>query len=480
MEKLAELKSQLSGLIALATKALEGDKPDMEKYNEYLPQIEELEEQIKAVVKLEDAKKLAAAPANGASKKATPLPIAPDGEEIPPSEEEELKARQAAVTQAVHIARFGDVDAAIVPIAREIYGDDYMQLCADQAKAFDVYVRSGKDGLRHQGIDDRVLCRQLWDVADVKDMLKADLGVAAIKATMVEGTDILGGYAVPPQRSRVILRRIAGLTAVRRAGALIIQTDSKSIDWMKITGGGTQYPSAMRGAWGHETQSPGGDDFSLGLESIPVEIYTYKVPFSVSLLEDAANLMDIFSRLVADTLSMDEDVVFVQGDGANKPRGILPGGDGSLEGIAVRTHAGTGTAGEIEVDELKLLRREIASQYRAAGRASWVWASATGGVVETFQDGIGRFYYDYTEDTERFLRGTVYETEAMPALASGSYSVLYGDFSGYAVVERLGLAVVRYNDSNTGVNTVEFHVRRRIGGRVIEPWKLAVLRASTA
>jgi hypothetical protein len=42
------------------------------------------------------------------------------------------------------------------------------------------------------------------------------------------------------------------------------------------------------------------------------------------------------------------------------------------------------------------------------------------------------------------------------------------------VVERLGLSIQRFQDSNTGPNKVEYHVRRRIGGRVEQSWKFAV------
>jgi hypothetical protein len=45
-------------------------------------------------------------------------------------------------------------------------------------------------------------------------------------------------------------------------------------------------------------------------------------------------------------------------------------------------------------------------------------------------------------------------------------------------VERLGLSVVRFQDSNTGINKVEYHIRRRIGGKVVEPWKFAVQKVS--
>ena len=68
----------------------------------------------------------------------------------------------------------------------------------------------------------------------------------------------------------------------------------------------------------------------------------------------------------------------------------------------------------------------------------------------------------------------------MPATGAGTYPLIYGDFSGYFIAERLGMAVQRYNDSNTGINVVEFHVRRRIGGKLLEPWKLGVQKVAAS
>jgi HK97 family phage major capsid protein len=107
-----------------------------------------------------------------------------------------------------------------------------------------------------------------------------------------------------------------------------------------------------------------------------------------------------------------------------------------------------------------------------------LWESATAEIVETFQDGIGRFYYETTEAGERFLGFPVAESESMPTIAASAFPILFGDFSGYAIVERLGLAIVRFMDSNTSVNKVEYQVRRRIGGDVIEPYKFAVNKVS--
>jgi HK97 family phage major capsid protein len=374
---------------------------------------------------------------------------------------------EAALIKAVNVLRYGQVDNdPTAMVMREIYGGDYRQGFFEQDRAYARYLRTG--------IADPVLRRQYWGPQDVVKMLRYGFTVNEIKSTMVEGQDTLGGYAVPPQRAQDILMRLPGLTAMRGGGARIVQTASNMIEWLKVTGGGSQYPSGITGAWGAETQSPTEKNFTVGLSQIPVHVYTYKVPMSQSLVEDATNLIDIFAGLVTNTLAIDEDTAFLVGDGAGKPRGVLP----SSTNTDSITEVVSGNASALTAAGCKSLRRGVKSQYRAG--ASWIGNSDTAGDIEVFQDGIGRFYFEYLEEGERFLRHSWRESESMPDVASDAYPLIFGDLSGYMIVERLGLSIVRFQDSNTGVNKVEFHIRRRIGGRVVEPWKFAVQKVAAS
>ncbi|MCL4296156.1 MAG: phage major capsid protein [Anaerolineae bacterium] len=376
------------------------------------------------------------------------------------------------VTKAVRdiqLEALGKLEAnAESVVMREIYGGDYRQLIHDQTKAFGAYLRGGRP--------EAILRRQLWLPEHVKSMIVSGFGVPEIKATMVEGQEILGGFAVPPQISNDINRRIRGLTAIRNSGARIVQTASNSIEWLKITGGDNRYTGNIRGQWGSETANPGQQNMTFGLERINVELYTYKVRISASMLEDAQNIVDVFNEEVADTLAVDEDIVFATGSGAGQPRGLLPNG----ENKHLFNEVVSGSATDLLVTGVKKLRRGIATQYRNPNRASWLGNSDTASVIENFTDGQGRFYFEYLDNGERFLRSPWNETEAMPDIAAGAYPLLFGDMSGYMIVERLGLAIRRYNDSNTGINLVEFHVRRRVGGDVWQPWKIAAQKVAAA
>lgn len=398
------------------------------------------------------------------AQKSAPLPTSGEGN-LPGATDSDAGAddNEAGVAKAVAAIRHGASDDPTSVVMREIFGGDYRELNHQQNKAFDSYLR--------RGADNPVLRRQMWSATDVNDMLKKGMSVAEVKATMVEGTDILGGYAVPVEVASGIIRRLRGLTAVRAAGATVVTTAGKSIEWLKVTGGDSQYAGAIRGAWGSETQSPAAKNMTFGTLTIPVNVYTYKAPMSVSLLEDATNLTDLFTMEVAEALAMDEDIAFLTGDGANKPYGILPGG---LNARSLNSIASLSSS-TLTINGLKALRRGIASQYRGQN-ASLLGTSATGLVIEQLLDGENRHYVEelVAGEYNRVISGTWRENESLPAVGSGTIPLIYGDLSGYAIVERLGLSIQRYNDSNTGINVVEFHIRRRLGGDVIQPWKICV------
>lgn len=435
---------------AIEAKAiLAGDAPNAEKANALLAEAQTYRERAEAIKTADGVLAAVSEPVR---------PELPVGNAPQPNT---TKAMDAA-----HVLRFGKVDEPTDLVMREIYGGDYRQIEFDQIKAFTRYLRAG--------VTDKVLTRQVWDASSVKAMLKDGMTVAEIKATMVEGQDTLGGYAVPPQMTNEILGRLPGLTAVRGGGARVIQTASNAIQWLKLTGGNDQYRTAMRGVWDSEVAAPSEKNFTLGLETINVNTYTYKVSMSQSLIEDAQNIVAIFNSLVTDTLAIDEDAAFLIGDGAGKPRGILP----STANAHSLTEVVSGHATLLTVEGVKKLRRGVASQYRARG--SWIGNSDTAAAIETFKDGQGRFYFEYLEAGETFMRQPWRESESMPDVAASAYPLIYGDLSGYFIVERLGLSVIRFQDSATGINKVEFHVRRRIGGNVLEPWKLAVQKVAAS
>jgi len=355
---------------------------------------------------------------------------------------------------------------------RDIYGGHPSEVMYDIRRDFLGYVRNGILTPR--------LLHPTWDPATVKSLLEWGLSIAEIKTTMVEGQDNLGGAWVAPDIAAEILRQSAGLTAVLAGGATILDTVSNMVTWYKVTGGDTgataRYTSGLRGTWVGETASPGAQNFTTGDIMIPVHNYLYKVTLATGLLESVRNILAVFTDEVARTKAIDDDNEFLIGDGAKGPRGILPS-SANADGLA---EVVTGHATEMRINGLRHLRRGVAAPYRGA-RASFICESATGQAIEDLWDNSARHYVDTTLENgefNKYLGGVYRESEAMPSIGAGNYVGIYGDLSGYAIVRRGGLIVVRYQDSNTGPNTVQFHVWARLGGRVIRPERLCVHKVS--
>ncbi|MBE2198470.1 MAG: phage major capsid protein [Anaerolinea sp.] len=406
---------------------------------------------------------LASEPAtNGAGHQTT----SPDAQADKESEKKRFNA-----LYALKFSGKGDEEVKGV-VLDELAAGNYRQLVWEQNRAFAKYLRYGGEELDRQ--EKKLLRTQIFAPVHVMGMIK-DLEIAEIKDVMVEAQGTLGGYAVPPNVQEAIIMRLPGLTAVRGNGATVITlTRGNSVEAPLYSGGNDRYRGNLRGQWGGETQDPDEQNAKLQQVSLVADIYTYKIPMSQSLVEDAANLVDLVQTDITDTLSMDEDTAFLIGDGAGKPLGFLPGG---LNAMGLK-EVNSGAAAAMTTSGVKKLKRGIASQYR--GRGAYVGNSDTYGDIELLTvSGTGSNYaFPDLADSGLLLRRPAAESGAMPDVAANSFPLLYADMGAYWIVEKPGMTIVRFQDSKTGINKVEFHVRKRVGGRLVELWRAAVQKVA--
>lgn len=400
---------------------------------------------------------------------------APAGKRLPydPEPKDPPAAAEDTLQKHIYTAKFGEDSAAKSAVMTDLLGSNYQDFLLVQDKAFSRYLRYGRDGLDTPELF-KALKTQVFPIEHIFAFVKGGGSVSEVKTTMVESQGQLGGFAVPPSRQTNIITRVAGLTAVRSAGAMVVTLlNGNATEFPRYSGGDDRYRGALRGAWGGENATAGERNATLDMVTVSAGIYLYKIPMSQSLVDDAINLVELVESDIVATLAIDEDEAFLVGLGiGGEPHGILPGGLNShgLEEINSED-ASTLTPGG-----LKKLKRGLATQYRRNG--VWVAASDTYSTIETMVDGNGQYMFDDLSETDQLLKRKVYESEAMPAVAANAFPLIFGDMSGYGIVERLGLTIERFQDSGTGLGKVEYHVRRRIGGNILQPWKFAVQKVA--
>ena len=377
---------------------------------------------------------------------------------------------------AAYVLRFGEEGAETKAILEEVIGSNYRQRVYDQNVAFGKYIRGGERDLDRDEV--KSLKTMMFPLDKVVELAQEGMTVAALKATQVEAQGDLGGYAVPPNIQSEIVTRMPGRTAVRGGGARVVQlANSNSIEIPKYQGNTDRWIGLLRGQWGTETQTPGAQNFKTELETVVAHVYTYKVPMSMSLVEDAANLVSILQTDIQDTMVIDEDEAFLVGTGVGMPRGILPKGLNT----DLLNEVESESAAAFTVVGIKRLKRGIPSQYRDE-KCIWIANSDSFSDIEVLMISATSDQYAFPDlsENDRILARRVFESEAMPDVAADAYPLIFGNMRGYTIVERLGMSIQRFQDSNTGPNKVEYHVRRRLGGRIERPWMFAVQKIAAA
>lgn len=296
-----------------------------------------------------------------------------------------------------------------------------------------------------------------------------------------------------------MVTRIEGLTAMRKV-ATVISTTRDRVTMPVSTGGDDRYTGAVRVF--KVDESPTGNEAAtnatFGQVTIPVHTMMGHVAVSKNLLEDSQGALSILPYLneqFATAFAIFEDQQYLVGNGVGGPQGVLrdstTGGPYTYAYGDVTTQ-NSGLATALQGDAFRNLPYAIATQYRMAG-CSWIMSRGTVRVTKTLKAGDGT--YLWADRNQQLQNGQpaklegydILESEvlAAPTTSNGTtytanvYPVLFVAKGAYAIVDRVGMSVDRYDDSTTAkANSIVLVARRRGGGQVINPWGIAAMKVS--
>ncbi|MBM3715083.1 MAG: phage major capsid protein [Actinobacteria bacterium] len=196
-----------------------------------------------------------------------------------------------------------------------------------------------------------------------------------------------------------------------------------------------------------------------------------------------AFVRDSFARAAAEA----EDVAFTLGAGhtVNKPVGVFS----TAGGVPVVTSGATDYSGSTGanarnqiLDDLKGLIYATPAQYRTNG--SFLLPSTTELFISTLKDGNGQYLWQSSIQAGRpntFLGYALHNQDSIDGIAANKSLAAFGDFArGYRVYDRLGITVQRLNELYAEDGLVGFKFRKRVGGDVVRPDALRVLKTKAA
>ena len=178
-----------------------------------------------------------------------------------------------------------------------------------------------------------------------------------------------------------------------------------------------------------------------------------------------------------------EGAAFINGNGIARPEGILTvaalASYGGLNGLL-----GTSASHLLLPSDLISLMHVGKSGYRATG--TWLMSNSTIGICRLFADTTTRPLWTVFGDEfrETLFGRPIVEMPDMPnqggtfpAFTAGQFPVIFGDIGqGYQIVDRVGLTFQTLKELFAIQNQVAFLARQRVGGKVVLPEAISVLK----
>lgn len=309
-----------------------------------------------------------------------------------------------------------------------------------------------------------------------------DMDRAAVKV-LQEGADVSGGYLVPEDIiARLIAKeptptnvngRVTRLTTSRDRIVIPKVNYASAID----DASGNLYPTPMRMNWTgeipassttHRVTQP-----VFGQAAVPIYTAMLSLPLTNDMVEDASYpIVSWVTNQFGILVDLGYDYYTIAGSGIGQPEGITVNGDVSTV-VSGATAALTG-------DGLINLAFALPPQYDQ--NAAFVCSKLSAALgISKLKDGNGRYLWGAgLQDSgivpnikgRQLLGYDMLWNEFMPTVSVGNKAIIFGDLTGYYLINRIGFSVQVLRELYAETNQILLLGRLRFGGKVIEDWKL--------
>lgn len=285
--------------------------------------------------------------------------------------------------------------------------------------------------------------------------------------TLSVGTNPDGGFLVPVEAELAMDRLLSEASPMRQI-CTVRQVSSALFKKPFNLGGATS------GWVGEQSSRSNTSTPTIDELNFPVmELYAFPLA-TQSILDDAAvNIEQWLADEVNVTFAEQESDAYINGNGVNKPRGILQASTvanalwawGSL-GFIASGASGAFVAAPNGGDCLIDLVYSLKAGFRSGAR--FMMNRSTLAAVRKIKDSDGAYLWQpgiTAGQPSTVLGFPTIEAEEMADIAADSLSIAFGDFKrGYLIVDRMGVRVLR--DALTQKPYVGFYTTKRVGGGI--------------
>lgn len=284
---------------------------------------------------------------------------------------------------------------------------------AEYRSAFDAYLRTGCD-IAAVSEEQRSLLRRGYD-AEIR--------------TQVAGTAAAGGYTVPVELAREIVKTMKDWGPMYD-GSIVREIVTGSGNEFDIPTNDDTSGSASSKAENADIVDDDSGDLTFGQKRLDAYVdATPWVKISFELMQDSVfNLEEFLAEALGERLGRRANLRLTTGSGASQPNGIATAS--SLGKTAVSATA-------IAADEMIDLQHSVNAAYRRSPKCRWMFADTTLQALRKLKDGQGNYLWamgDIRIGAPAMLLDKPYSiNDDVAPIATGNRAVIFGDLGRYWV-----------------------------------------------
>jgi HK97 family phage major capsid protein len=317
---------------------------------------------------------------------------------------------------------------------------------------------------------------------------KGEKGLSGVELkALQEGADASGGFLVPEDFVQRLLQKSPTPTRVQdRVTRMTTGRDAVVLPKINYTADDL-YTTGIRATFSGEipvtATSIRVTEPAFGQVRIPIYTVMLSMPLTNNMVEDSSFPLQTWCEdKFAETIRLLKENMILNGSGIGQPSGILnnPGGSGQPAVVSM--------GNPITADGIVKMAWSVPEQYD--DHLAWVFNKTnTGQYFATLKDANDRYLWGSgLQDSglmvggegapnvgQRVLQGyPVMFQGFMPNLGANNYPVVFGDFRGYYLIDRIGFSIQVLRELYAETNQILLLGRVRFGGQVCEEYRLKI------
>lgn len=287
--------------------------------------------------------------------------------------------------------------------------------------------------------------------------------------TLMESVSTAGGLFVPAEVEKEILKNYVAVDPIRSI-ASVRSTSSNRIEGFRRTG----TPTAE---WVTELGTASDSESAWHEYEVPIHNMAIQTPVSRNMLDDARFIEGEIAADTGEQFSYKEGIAFLEGDGVGKAMGLLNriDEDNDLYPASVAS----GSTDVISADDFSALYTALAVVYRAG--STWGFNSASLKKILQLKEATTNAFI-WQPGLQAGPPAQIYGRpfiicENMDNEGGDVYPIFLGDISrAYRIYDRQATQLLL--DVYTAYPKVYFKFHRRLGGQVIKPEAVKILKTT--